>query len=199
MGTLRLAAVGCGKLFRERMLPAILARRDAVLAGLVDPHDGSVEEARQAGAKGAAAFPTVEEALGAGGFDAAYVASPNHLHVPQALALLAAGKHVLVEKPLAPSAAEGERLAAAIDTWYQNGQGQAIVGLPDGKARRLKPEERDPYAAELDHFLSLVRDGQRPDARFSVEGAVQDLRLIDAVRDAARIGRAVRLDSRGAP
>jgi predicted dehydrogenase len=42
--------------------------------------------------------------------DAVYLASPNSLHYPQALAALDAGKHVLCEKPLAVTAAQGEAM-----------------------------------------------------------------------------------------
>ena len=42
--------------------------------------------------------------------DLVVVASPNRTHVPLALAALAAGLHVVVDKPLAPTAAEGRRL-----------------------------------------------------------------------------------------
>ena len=45
--------------------------------------------------------------------DAVYVASPNGVHVEQALAALRAGKHVLVEKPAAPTAAEWVELVVA--------------------------------------------------------------------------------------
>jgi predicted dehydrogenase len=45
--------------------------------------------------------------------EAVTVAVPNILHVPVALAALEAGKHVMVEKPLAPTAAEGERIIEA--------------------------------------------------------------------------------------
>lgn len=41
------------------------------------------------------------------------IAVPNNLHLPVTLAALAAGKHVLVEKPLARNAAEGEQMVAA--------------------------------------------------------------------------------------
>jgi predicted dehydrogenase len=40
------------------------------------------------------------------------VTSPNNLHVPQARAILAAGKHVVCEKPLAMTAAESAGLVA---------------------------------------------------------------------------------------
>lgn len=45
--------------------------------------------------------------------DAVYVATPHHEHFPCAMAAIRAGKHVLVEKPLALNAAEAKRLADA--------------------------------------------------------------------------------------
>ncbi|MGA0830788.1 MAG: Gfo/Idh/MocA family protein [Nitriliruptoraceae bacterium] len=55
----------------------------------------------------------LDAALAAGGYDAAVIASPTALHVPQALATLGAGLPTLVEKPLAATLADGTRLAAA--------------------------------------------------------------------------------------
>lgn len=40
---------------------------------------------------------------------------PNHLHAEMALAALASGKHVLLEKPLATSLAEAERIVMAAE------------------------------------------------------------------------------------
>jgi len=45
--------------------------------------------------------------------DAVYSASPNSLHAEQTIALLAAGKHVLTEKPLGANAREVEAMAGA--------------------------------------------------------------------------------------
>jgi predicted dehydrogenase len=47
------------------------------------------------------------------GIDAVVVATPNALHAPQTEACLRAGKHVLVEKPMATSVAECEAMIAA--------------------------------------------------------------------------------------
>jgi predicted dehydrogenase len=45
--------------------------------------------------------------------DAVYVATPHPLHREQALAAIAAGKHVLIEKPIAMSAAEAREITDA--------------------------------------------------------------------------------------
>ena len=56
------------------------------------------------------AFASLEEILADPAVHVVHVTSPNHLHVPQASAILAAGKHVICEKPLAMTAAESEGL-----------------------------------------------------------------------------------------
>ncbi len=53
------------------------------------------------------------ELLAHGEIQAVSIAAPNHLHLPMTLAALEAGKHVLVEKPLARSVAEGEQMVEA--------------------------------------------------------------------------------------
>ncbi|HEX7473595.1 MAG TPA: Gfo/Idh/MocA family oxidoreductase [Candidatus Limnocylindrales bacterium] len=58
----------------------------------------------------ARAYPSLEAVLADPAVDVVHVTSPNHLHVPQASAILAAGKHVVCEKPLAMTAAESATL-----------------------------------------------------------------------------------------
>jgi predicted dehydrogenase len=52
------------------------------------------------------------EAARADGIDAVAIVTPNYLHAPMATAFLKAGIHVICDKPLAISLAEGEALAA---------------------------------------------------------------------------------------
>jgi predicted dehydrogenase len=58
----------------------------------------------------AQAYPSLEALLQDPTVDVVHVTSPNDLHVPQAKLILAAGKHVLCEKPLAMTAAESGEL-----------------------------------------------------------------------------------------
>jgi predicted dehydrogenase len=61
------------------------------------------------------AFDTPDELVVADGVDVVHVCTPNHLHAPLADAALAAGKHVVCEKPLATTAAEADRLLDAAE------------------------------------------------------------------------------------
>jgi predicted dehydrogenase len=56
------------------------------------------------------AYASLDEILEDPSVDVVHVTSPNHLHVPHASAVLAAGKHVVCEKPLAMTAAESAGL-----------------------------------------------------------------------------------------
>ncbi|MEX6504743.1 Gfo/Idh/MocA family protein [Jiella sp. M17.18] len=69
--------------------------------------------ARFAGAIGAQGSGDIETVLSRTDIDAVYVATPNATHADLALAALAAGKPVMVEKPLATSVAEAQAVADA--------------------------------------------------------------------------------------
>lgn len=60
-------------------------------------------------------FASLEEALAWGEFDAACNVTPDAVHHATTLPLLAAGKHVLCEKPLAPNAAHAAEMAAVAE------------------------------------------------------------------------------------
>jgi len=60
-----------------------------------------------------AAFGSADEMLARPDIDVVYIASPPGAHLAEGLAAIAAGKHVLIEKPLASNAAEAKTLAEA--------------------------------------------------------------------------------------
>ena len=55
-------------------------------------------------------YDTFEDLLADPGSDAVFIATPNNLHATHAIAALRAGKHVLVEKPMASSVAEAREM-----------------------------------------------------------------------------------------
>ena len=72
----------------------------------------------------AKAYPTLDAILDDPGIDVVHVTSPNHLHVPQARAILAAGKHVVCEKPLAMTASES---ASLVEDAARSGRVNAVT------------------------------------------------------------------------
>jgi predicted dehydrogenase len=61
------------------------------------------------------AYASLDELIADPNIDVVHVTSPNHAHFPQVKALLAGGKHVVCEKPLAASLAEVDALIAAAE------------------------------------------------------------------------------------
>ncbi len=58
------------------------------------------------------AAPSFEALLAHPGMQGVIIATPNHLHAPQAVQAARAGRHVFVEKPLAVTVEEGEAVLA---------------------------------------------------------------------------------------
>lgn len=67
-----------------------------------------------AGAAGVAVAPALDDAL-ASEADLIDICLPPHLHADAVIAAVRAGKHVICEKPLAPSLAEVDRVTDAAD------------------------------------------------------------------------------------
>ena len=120
MGSVRFATIGTSGICEQ----FCLAAADVEGVEVVASYSRDLARAREFGGRfGATAFfDSLEELARFEGVDAVYLASPNALHVPQALEMIRAGKHVLVEKSLAPN----ERLACEV---FQAAREAGVVAL----------------------------------------------------------------------
>ena len=111
---LRVGIAGAGFIGAVHARSARLA--GATIAGVADSSpERAAAAARRLGAE--RGFDSAFELAEADDVDVVHVCTPNHLHLPIAEAALAAGKHVICEKPLALDATGAERLTAlAADT-----------------------------------------------------------------------------------
>ncbi len=106
---IRAGIVGVG------FMGTVHARAVRRAGGVVSRIVGSSPESSRAGAEriGAEfAAESVEELLAADDVDVVHVCTPNATHAPLVRAAIAAGKHVICEKPLAVDAAEAAELVA---------------------------------------------------------------------------------------
>ncbi len=115
----RVAVIGAGGIANLRHLPAYkLAeeRGEAELVAVCDPVESSARAAaeRFGVPEVYADYREVLDPAGAGArIDAVSICTPNSFHEPITLAAVAAGKHVLCEKPLALDLAGARRMADA--------------------------------------------------------------------------------------
>ena len=105
---LRFGILGAADIARKALIPAIEEAGNAELVALA-----SRDPVRGRGLFGGRLYGDYQALLDDPDVDAVYVPLPNHLHREWALGGLAAGKHVLCEKPLALTAAEAEEMAVA--------------------------------------------------------------------------------------
>ncbi|WP_339167332.1 Gfo/Idh/MocA family oxidoreductase [Paenibacillus sp. FSL R5-0341] len=129
MSKIKVAVFGCGAIAERRHIPEYAANENIELVAFADP---IVERAeKMAETYGGKAYSSYEELLANETVDAVSVCTPNYLHAPMAIAAANAGKHVLVEKPMAVSTEEGEQM---IEAAKKNG-----VYLMVGHNQRLMP------------------------------------------------------------
>src|SRR5215210_2981605 len=98
----RIGVIGCGRAARNLHLPALSRIEQAEVVGVAGRSGRSAEEMRRAFGL-PRAFADAGELLADDSIDAVCVATPTLTHAELALAAIEAGKHVLVEKPLALS------------------------------------------------------------------------------------------------
>ncbi|HVF63961.1 MAG TPA: Gfo/Idh/MocA family oxidoreductase [Casimicrobiaceae bacterium] len=116
----RIAVAGAGLIGRTH-IDVAMQSATCTLSAIVDPAPTSANIASR---HGVPHYRSLDELLARDRPDAIILATPNALHVPQALQCIAAGIPVLVEKPIATNVAEGKRLVAAA----QAAKARVLVG-----------------------------------------------------------------------
>ncbi|MDE2926668.1 MAG: Gfo/Idh/MocA family oxidoreductase [Acidobacteriota bacterium] len=108
----RWGIIGAGDISHRVMAPAMRATECSELVAVMRTTQAGAEEfAREHGAR--SAYDNVESLVRDPEVEAVYVSTPVDRHCPDTLAAAAHGKHVLCEKPLALSVAEGEAMRQA--------------------------------------------------------------------------------------
>lgn len=156
--------VGAGGIATKALGPAVRAATNAELhAVAARDADRARGFADTFGSPATRAFGSYQELLDDPGVEVVYISLPNDAHLPWTLAALAAGKHVLCEKPLGLTAAQVARMQAAATA--------ADRLLVEAWRYRWHPRTQ---AAEL-----LLADGAigpvvRVEAAFTFEGVAPD-------------------------
>lgn len=114
MKTIRWGILGASNFAKKHMGPAIHAAHRAELVALATSTAQKAEGFR-AFCPSLKVHESYEALLADEAIDAVYVPLPNHLHVEWTKKALAAGKHVLTEKPIALSEGDFDGLIAARD------------------------------------------------------------------------------------
>ncbi len=114
MNTIGIGIIGCGGITLQNHLPGIALCADTRVVALCDTNAATLERAsRETGI--AVTSTDYAEIVTRDDVQAVIIATPNVSHTPIALAAIAAGKHVLCEKPIAMNGADAAKMAAAAD------------------------------------------------------------------------------------
>jgi predicted dehydrogenase len=108
---IRIAVAGAGYIGQAHMGVAQRSS-NCTLSAVVDPSPAAAAIAAQAGVP---LYPSIEALLAKDPPDGLILATPNALHVPQALLCMAADLPILLEKPIATTVAEGQRLVDEVE------------------------------------------------------------------------------------
>lgn len=162
---IRTGLIGYGLAGRAFHAPLIDAIEGFALAAIGSTRRGEV-------ARDWPGVPAVsaEAVIGDASIDLVVLATPNTTHAPLARAAIAAGKHVVIDKPLALDAAEGESLAAlaaeqqrVLSVFHNRRWDGDFVAVRKLLDRNVLGEVRL-YEARWDRFRPKIKPGWREEA-----------------------------------
>ena len=110
----RYAVVGIGWISQTAFLPGVEHTGNSEVVAFVSGHeDKAAKVGEKYGVKDLYSYDEYDRLLNSGTIDAVYLATPNWDHVDLAVRTLDAGIHLLLEKPMATSVEDCERIIAA--------------------------------------------------------------------------------------
>ena len=113
---LRVGILGAGAIAQVAHMPVLRKLKGVEVVAICDA-DGAKGRALAGRSGIGAVFTDIEELLEFGKVDVVVVCTPNHLHEAHVISALAAGAHVLVERPIALSAAGVARVLKAAERY----------------------------------------------------------------------------------
>jgi phthalate 4,5-cis-dihydrodiol dehydrogenase len=138
---LRFGVVGLGRA-ATATVPAITRHPDLAIVAAADTNPEALHAFQQH--YPAQGYDSVEALCADPDVDAVYIATPTHLHTTHVLVAAEHGKHVIVEKPLAISLDDADRMLAAVE--------RAGIQLIVGQSQSYEPPIRA--------IRALVKSGQ---------------------------------------
>jgi predicted dehydrogenase len=109
---LRLALLGCGRIARAHAAAIVAQPQIAQLVAVADA-DPAAAAALAARHSGTRVVTDLDALLASEDVEALVICTPNALHAEPSIRALDAGRHVLVEKPMAENSADAARMTAA--------------------------------------------------------------------------------------
>ncbi|MBR0554448.1 Gfo/Idh/MocA family oxidoreductase [Ciceribacter sp. L1K23] len=110
---MRWVLIGASTIAAQYMIPALRAHGGEIITVVSSSSERGADFAVKHGIPRPGT--DVQEAVSDADVDAVYISTTNEKHLPQALAAIAAGKHVLCEKPLAMSVADAASMVRAAE------------------------------------------------------------------------------------
>ncbi|WP_152365108.1 Gfo/Idh/MocA family protein [Microlunatus speluncae] len=128
-GQRRIVIIGCGIIGKHHALVAT-KHPDFVVTGLVDTDPAAMERVAEVvvaeGADRPTSYGSIADALAAGA-DVAAICTPSGLHLDQAEECLAAGVHLVIEKPLDVSVQHGVEFGRLVEAAEERGQVVSVI------------------------------------------------------------------------
>jgi predicted dehydrogenase len=163
-GPVRIAMVGMGWAGTRQTEAALEVPDDVEVVALVDNDPAFLAERAQGLGVGRT-YGSLEEALRDDDVEAVSICTPHRLHAPQTHLAIEAGRHVLVEKPMAMTVAEASGMVRAAETarlvLYV---AESECYMPYARTMRAIVESREPIGQIT--FGGLVSGYRQTDPRY---------------------------------